>query len=74
MHKILWDFEIQPDHLIQARRPDFVIVNKKSKRTFRIVDFAVPANYRVKIKECEKRDKYFTLPENKESYGTSEWL
>ena len=21
--KILWDFEIQTDHLIQARRPDF---------------------------------------------------
>ena len=29
MHKILWDFEIQTDQLISARRPDLVIVNKK---------------------------------------------
>ena len=34
--KILWDFEIQTDHLISARRPDLVIVGKKN-RTYRIV-------------------------------------
>ena len=28
-HKILWDYKIQTDHLISARRPDLVIVNKK---------------------------------------------
>ena len=28
--KVLWDFEIQSDHLISARRPDLVIVHKKS--------------------------------------------
>ena len=27
--QILWDFQIQIDHLILARRPDLVIVNKK---------------------------------------------
>ena len=27
--KVLWDFEIQTDHLISARLPDLVIVNKK---------------------------------------------
>ena len=26
-NKILWDFEIQTDHLISASRPDLVIVN-----------------------------------------------
>ena len=26
--KILWDFEIQMDHLILARRPD-IVINKK---------------------------------------------
>ena len=31
---------------------------KKKKRTCRLVDFAVPADNRVKIKESEKRDKY----------------
>ena len=29
MQKILWDFEIQMDHLISVRRPDLVIVKKK---------------------------------------------
>ena len=29
VHKILWDFEIQTDHVISARRPEIVIVNKK---------------------------------------------
>ena len=28
-HKLLWDFDIQPDHLISARRPDLIIINKK---------------------------------------------
>ena len=27
-HKLLWDFEIQTDHLISARLPDLVIVKK----------------------------------------------
>ena len=30
-YKILWDFEIQTDHLISARRPDIVIILKKDK-------------------------------------------
>ena len=25
-HKIIWDFEIQVDHLISAKQPDLVIV------------------------------------------------
>ena len=41
-HKTLWDFEIQTDHLISARRPDLEIVKKKlkNKRTCQIEDFA----------------------------------
>ena len=31
-HKLLWDFDIQADHLISARRPDLIIINKKIKR------------------------------------------
>ena len=30
----------------------------KKKRICKIVDFAVPADYRIKLKECEKKDKY----------------
>ena len=58
-HKLLWDFKIQTDHLISARRPDLIIINKKrGGGNCRIVDFAVPVDHRVKLKECEKRDKY----------------
>ena len=32
-HKLLWDINIQTDHLIPARRPDLIIINKK-KRDF----------------------------------------
>ena len=32
-HKLLWDFNIQTDHLIPAGRPDLIIINKK-KREF----------------------------------------
>ena len=59
-HKLLWDFDIQTDHLISARRPDLIIINKK-KRICKIVDFAVPADHRIKLKECEKKDKYLDL-------------
>ena len=59
-HKLLWDFDIQTDHLISARRPDLIVINNK-KKICKIVDFAVPANHRIKLKECEKRDKYLDL-------------
>ena len=60
MHKLLWDFEIQTDHLISARQPDFIIINRK-KRTCLSVDFAVPAEHKVKLKESKKKDKYLDL-------------
>ena len=54
--KILWDFEIQTDYLILARRPEVILIYKK-ERTFHLVDFAIPLDHRVKIKEIEKIDK-----------------
>ena len=59
-HKVLWDFDIQMDHIISARKPDLIIINKK-KRICKIIDFAVPADHRIKLKECEKKDKYLDL-------------
>ena len=59
-HKLLWDFDIQTDHLILTRRPDLIIINKK-KRICKIVDFAVPADHKIKLKESEKKDKYLDL-------------
>ena len=31
------------------------------ERICKIVDFAVPADHRIKLKECEKKDKYLDL-------------
>ena len=61
-HKLLWDFDIQTDHRISARRPDLIIINKKEKKKIcKIFNFDVPADHRIKLKECEKRDKYLDL-------------
>ena len=57
-HKLLWDFNIPTDHLISARRPDLIITNNTKKRICKIVDFAVLVDCRIKLKECEKKDKY----------------
>ena len=48
------------DDLVPAGRPDLVLINIK-KRTCHPVDFAVPADHRVKMKESEKIDKYLDL-------------
>ena len=34
---------------------------QQKKKTCKIVDFAVPSDHRIKLKECEKRDKYLDL-------------
>ena len=60
-HKLLWDFSIQTDHRIPTRRPDLIIINKKKKRICKIVDFAVPADHRINLKESQKKDKYLDL-------------
>ena len=58
------------DHLILARRLDLIIINRK-KRICKIVDFAVLADHRIKLKECVKKDMYFNLArELKKNYGT----
>ena len=66
-HKLLWDLNIQTDHLIPARRPDLIIINKKKKNKTKknickIVDFAVPADHSITRKETEQKDKYLDVP------------
>jgi len=51
--KILWDFNIQTDHVIEARRPDMIIIDNK-KRKANIVDFAVPADHRIEQSQQRK--------------------
>ena len=62
-HKILWDFEIQMDYLIPATDQTLWWLTKKKKKKkkkekkrkiWRTVDYAFPANNRVKIKESGK--------------------
>ena len=50
----MWDFSIQTDHVIEARRPDLVVVDK-------IIDFAVPGDSRIGEKGKHKIEKYQDL-------------
>ena len=51
-NKILWNSEMQADHSIPARIADLLFISEK-KRTFPLMDFAVPADHTVKMKESE---------------------
>ena len=58
--KLLWDMNIQRDHVIEARTPDIVVVNKQERKCA-IVDTAVPGDKRIGEKENEKAEKYQEL-------------
>ena len=57
---MLWDFNIQCDHIIEARRPVIVFVGKDDK-VLKIIDVTVPADCRVNSKESQKIEKYQVL-------------
>ena len=59
--KFLGGFDIQTDHLILARRPDLIIINNSKRKSAKLSTLSIPADPRVKLKECEKGDKYFDL-------------
>ena len=61
MHKLLWDFEIQTDHLFLDKRPDLETTNKR-KGHFRIVNFAILADYSIKLKESKRKQKEVWVP------------
>ena len=54
--KILWDFTVQCDRKIEARRPDIVFIDKKEREVV-IIDVAILGDDRVKDKELEKLEK-----------------
>ena len=56
----MWDFSIQTDQVIQARRPDLVVVDKM-KRSCKIIDFAVSCDSRIEEKEKDKIEKFQDL-------------
>ena len=59
-YNILYDFSIQTDHVIEARRTDLVVVDKK-KRSYKIIGFAVPGDNGNEEKEKDKIEKYQDL-------------
>ena len=58
--KILWDFTIQTDHFITARRPDMIFIDEKHHEC-QIVVFAIPYDTRVDDKEVENIEEYLDL-------------
>ena len=58
--KIVWDINVQCDNVIEARRPDIIVIDKKEQKGL-IIDIAVPADVRVEEKEREKVEKYQDL-------------
>ena len=58
MIKVLRDINIQSDNLIEARRPDLIVIDKKEQKGI-INDITVPAD--VTVEEKEKVEKYQDL-------------
>ena len=56
----MWDINVQCDNLIETRRPDLIVIDKKEQKWI-IIDIAVPADVRVEDKEKEKVEKYQNL-------------
>ena len=50
--KRLWDFTVQCDRKIEARRPDIVFIDKMEREAF-IIYIAIPGYGRVEDKEHE---------------------
>ena len=53
-YKILRDFSIQTDHVIEVQRLNLVVVDKKD-RSCKIIDFVVPGDSRIEEKEKERK-------------------
>ena len=52
-YKILQDFSIQTDHVIEAGRPDLVVGDKK-ERSYKMIYFAVSGDSRIEEKEKDQ--------------------
>jgi len=54
MHsEILWDVNIQTNHMIEHRRPDIIVNDKNNKRVL-LMDIAVPSDARVSMAEVKR--------------------
>ena len=58
-HKLQQDFDVQTGNLISSRRPDLIIIKKREFA--KLSTLLSRADHRIKLKECEKKDKYLDL-------------
>ena len=58
--KLVWDMNIHCAYVIETRRPDKALVDKKTKSCV-IIDIAVPSDCRIREKEMEKIENYQNL-------------
>ena len=72
-HKVPGTLTYGSPNLGQKTRPNNSKQKKKKKRIYKIVDFAVPADHRIKLKECEKKDEYHDLARELKNYETWRW-
>ena len=58
--KILWDFKIQTDKVIEHSRPDITLI-EKDKRVCTMIEVTCPFDSRVAEREIEKIERYQDL-------------
>ena len=58
--KILWDFSVQTDHEIEARKPDIIVIDKTS-RECHFIEITCPLDWSILERENFKVDKYQDL-------------
>ena len=58
---IIWDFDIETDHLISARLPDLIIIKKKKNENLHNCELCALVEHWIKLKENEKKDKCLDL-------------
>ena len=57
VYKLLWDFAIVTDTLLQHNRPDITMLLKETNEVYSI-DIVIPGNSRFSQKAVEKQTKY----------------
>ena len=58
--RIYWNYPFPTTHLIQANKPDIVLLEKRTSSMY-VIEFSAPAETNIDIKEREKRAKYIDL-------------
>ena len=72
-HKLLWDFDIQMDHLISARKPDLIIINNKKRELSKLSTLPTRLTTELNWKNVKWRISSSTLLENWKKIRTWRW-